>query len=93
MIADVRVAARDLTHEALATLRQVMTNPKAPPSARVSAAEAILDRGWGRPTQAVEAKVDLTLERLIVMATERERQLALSAPPLAPALEESKSES
>ena len=30
-----------------------MSDPKAAPSARTSAASAILDRGWGRPEQAV----------------------------------------
>jgi len=31
-----------------------MDNNRAPASARVAAANAILDRGWGRPTQAHE---------------------------------------
>ncbi len=31
-----------------------MEDKKAPSAARVSAATAILDRGWGKPGQAVE---------------------------------------
>jgi hypothetical protein len=43
---------------ALETLRSVMINPKSPPAARVAAASAILDRGYGKPTQQIEAEVD-----------------------------------
>ncbi len=43
---------------------------------------SILDRGWGKPTQTVEGQVDLTLEKMIIMAIEREEQLTFSAPPL-----------
>jgi hypothetical protein len=35
-----------------------MTNPKAPAAARVAAAVAVLDRGWGRPPQAVAVAVE-----------------------------------
>ena len=58
------------------------SNRTAPSTARVTAATAILDRGWGKPTQSVEGHVEVTLERLIVMAIEREDQLTLVAPPL-----------
>lgn len=54
--AEVREAARTYTSEALATLAEIMTNPKTPPATRVSAAQAILDRGWGRPQQSVEVQ-------------------------------------
>lgn len=37
---------------------EVMTNPKAPAAARVAAAVAVLDRGWGRPPQAVAVAVE-----------------------------------
>lgn len=50
-------ALRDLaqvhTKDALACLAGIMANEKAPAAARVSAASAILDRGWGRPMQAI----------------------------------------
>jgi hypothetical protein len=34
-----------------------MTDESAPPAAQVAAACALLDRGWGKPTVNVEAKV------------------------------------
>lgn len=48
---ELRRAARERTGEALATLVNIMRNPKAATAARVSAAEAILNRGWGKPVQ------------------------------------------
>jgi hypothetical protein len=82
VIADVKAAAREMTPKALETLEQVMDDPKAPPAARAGAATAILDRGWGRPTQSIEGQVGLTFERMILMATEREeRQMLPAGPP------------
>lgn len=49
--------ARMHTPEAIATLAEVNNNPKAPAIARVAAANALLDRGWGKPTEYVEANV------------------------------------
>jgi hypothetical protein len=54
VVADVKEAARERTQAAIDTLTSIMQDPKAPPAARVSAAQAILDRGHGRPSQAVE---------------------------------------
>jgi len=48
---ELRRAARERTAEALATLVTIMRNTKAATAARVSAAEAILNRGWGKPVQ------------------------------------------
>jgi hypothetical protein len=42
---------------------------------------AVLDRGWGRPTQSIEGQVGLTFERMILMAIEREERQTLSAGP------------
>jgi hypothetical protein len=42
-------------------IRQRMHDEKAPPAARVAAANALLDRGYGKPTQPISqtlAKVD-----------------------------------
>ena len=49
-----RDLARGKTEEALGTLLSVMTDEKSPASARVAAACAVLDRGFGRPIQATE---------------------------------------
>ncbi len=39
-----------------------MRNTKATPPARIAAANAILDRGWGKATQAIENGDDGALE-------------------------------
>jgi hypothetical protein len=46
--------AQQYTELAVLTLLEVMTHPKATPSARASCAMAILDRGHGRPAQAID---------------------------------------
>jgi Family of unknown function (DUF5681) len=60
----VRTAARALTQEAIDTLAAVMRDGKAPPAARLSAATALLDRGHGRPSQAVDINIGCDLGRL-----------------------------
>ena len=50
-IAEIRELARAHTAEALGTLAAIMHSTDAPPGARIAAANALLDRGWGRPTQ------------------------------------------
>jgi hypothetical protein len=59
VVADVKSAARELTPVAMETLEKAMTDQKAPWAAKITAAIAILDRGWGKPTQAVEANVNI----------------------------------
>lgn len=49
----VKELARLHTENAIAALVRVIEDKKANPSARVSAAVAILDRGWGKPVQSV----------------------------------------
>jgi hypothetical protein len=60
----VRTAARALTQEAIDTLAAVMRDGRAPPAARISAAVALLDRGHGRPSQAVDLNIGCDLARL-----------------------------
>lgn len=57
-VLEVRDLARSCTEAAVRTLGEVMTNPRAPAAARVAAAVAVLDRGWGRPPQAVAVAVE-----------------------------------
>ena len=52
-IAEVKELARAHTGEAIETLVSIMTNPKSAPAARVSAANALLDRGFGKPAQHI----------------------------------------
>jgi hypothetical protein len=46
---------REHTGEAIETLALILKNPKAPAAARIAAATALLDRGWGKPPQQIEA--------------------------------------
>jgi hypothetical protein len=46
--------ARMHTADAIETLAEVTNNKKAPAIARVAAANALLDRGWGKPKELVE---------------------------------------
>ena len=55
VVADVQNAAREHSGEAIKTLAQIMCDPKAPAAARISAACALLDRGYGKPLQTVDA--------------------------------------
>ncbi len=58
-ITDVRDAARQHTLAAVETLVSVMEDLKAPHSARVAAANGILDRGYGKATQHIEAEISV----------------------------------
>jgi hypothetical protein len=53
-ITEIRSIARSHTRTAINALVGVMKAKDATHAARVSAATAILDRGWGRPVQALE---------------------------------------
>ena len=61
---DVATAARKRTQDAIDTLAAIMRDPKAPAAARVSAATALLDRGYGKPPQAIEVSAEPDLSRL-----------------------------
>ena len=69
-VTEIRSLARSHTRTALNVLVAVMRNTKATPPARVAAANAILDRGWGKPTQSLSNENALELihriERVIV---------------------------
>lgn len=52
--------ARIHTVEAIECLAEVTNNKKAPPIARVAAANGLLDRGWGKPTEYVELDASVT---------------------------------
>jgi hypothetical protein len=59
---EIRSMARSHTTTALNVLVGVMRNTKATPPARIAAANAILDRGWGKATQPIENGDDGALE-------------------------------
>ncbi len=52
--ADVKAVAATYTTAALETLAEIMQDDSAPPAARVSAANALLDRAVGKPRQELE---------------------------------------
>ena len=57
-VAEVMALARTHTKAAIETLVGIMQDEAAPKHARVAAASAILDRGYGRPPPAVEHSGD-----------------------------------
>ena len=69
---EVRALARSHTRAAVSVLVVVMRSKDATAAARVSAANAILDRGWGKATQPPERgdgrarKLVHRIERVIV---------------------------
>src|SRR5450631_1921119 len=74
--ARLRELARERTEDALNTLTAIMTSRKAPAAARVAAACAILDRGYGRPSQQLQhtgpGDGTMTLEMLVAASFELE---------------------
>ena len=53
VLGDVQELARERSPEAINTLAAIMDDTKAPPAARVAAANSLLDRGYGKPTQPI----------------------------------------
>src|SRR5262245_28579288 len=71
---EIRTLARSYTKAAIKTLVGIMRQPKAPPAARVMAANALLDRGWGKAAQlvAVDGEIKQLVEvKLNVVHVER----------------------
>lgn len=54
----VREKAREHTEDAIAVLYAIMMDEAKHESARISAAVAILDRGWGKPAQTIVGSDD-----------------------------------
>ncbi|MEY9103946.1 hypothetical protein ABH999_000142 [Bradyrhizobium yuanmingense] len=61
-LTEIRSLARSHTRTAIRVLVGIMRSEDATPAARVSAANAILDRGWGKAAQPVENGEDGVLE-------------------------------
>ena len=61
-LTEIRSLARSHTRTAINALVGVMKAKDATHAARVSAANAILDRGWGKAPQALETGEDGALE-------------------------------
>lgn len=71
-LTEIRSLARSHTRTALRVLVGIMRSDEATPAVRLSAANAILDRGWGKAAQPIEGGEDGTpewvhrVERVIV---------------------------
>jgi hypothetical protein len=68
-LAEIQDAARAHSIAAVETLARIASDTSAPPAAQVAAANAILDRGWGRPTVSVDARIGVMSLEQLVMAT------------------------
>ena len=63
-IAEVKELARQHMPAAIDALVSIMSNTKASDAARVSAATALLDRGYGKPQQHIDAEIGSYVARL-----------------------------
>ena len=83
-LVEIRSLARSHTRTALRVLVGIMRSEDATPAARVSAANAILDRGWGKATQPLEnggnGAIELIhrIERVIVHQESPDKHLPIS---------------
>jgi hypothetical protein len=74
VVAVVQQYAREHTEEAIDTLVTIMRNTKAPAAARALASNSILDRGYGKPAQTIDASLnrrapeEMTDEELLAIA-------------------------
>lgn len=71
-LTEIKSIARQHTARAIAVLAGIMDEPKAPPAARVAAITALLDRGWGKPTQPVSGDDDAPGISIIVTGVKRD---------------------
>ena|SRR5262245_61208075 len=92
VVAEIKELAREHTGEAIHTLVSIMTNPKSAPAARVSAANSLLDRGYGKPPQHITGEggpvyvarlpeVCATAEEWAASVADQTAALQLMAPP------------
>ena len=72
-----------------------MRQPKAPPAARVMAANALLDRGWGKAAQlvAVDGEIKQLVEVKLSVVTARETRAIEHSSPTASSENSAKSAS
>lgn len=59
VLEEIKNLAREHSETAIKTLADIAKDAKANHSARVAAANALLDRGYGKPLQTIEASVSL----------------------------------
>jgi len=85
-VAEIRSLARGHTEAALSTLASIMHQEKAPAAARVTAAQALLDRGWGKAVQPLSGdeenplNIIHTIRRIIADPRNSDRESIPAAP-------------
>ena len=67
-VVEVRALARAHTNEAVQELRSIMRSADEPASARVAAANSLLDRGWGRAPLAITGEGGGPVEAAVSVA-------------------------
>ena len=79
---EIRTLARSHTKSAIQTLAKIMTSAKSTAAARVAAANALLDRGWGKPTHPVSGDGEAPAITVIIdrFSQNGERDAALTPP-------------
>lgn len=85
---DIRDLTKPHTQSAIETLAEIMNDKTANKMARITAANSVLDRGWGKPKQATETTVAVTYQDLLKGISEKEQRYlevvdAQVVPPLA----------
>jgi hypothetical protein len=73
---NLRELARSHTEKAINTLVGIMDNEQAPEPARISAANSLLDRGYGRPAQTLADENGDAVSWLEFLTVARSRMLA-----------------
>jgi len=71
---DIKALAKAYTSRAIEVIVGVMENAEAPSSARLQAADALLDRAWGKPKQESEVKISVTYLDLLHQFDEAEKK-------------------
>jgi len=64
---EIRSLARQHTERAISVLAGIMDEPQSGAPARIQAAEALLSRGWGKPTQPIAGDEEnpLTIQQIV----------------------------
>jgi len=81
IIGEIRDLARTHAEDAISALAEIAADRSVPPSARVSAASELLNRGYGRPPQAIaiagpSSLAEQHLEALKLLADKARQQRA-----------------
>jgi hypothetical protein len=79
VMGEVQALARQSAPEAIKTLREIMNDKKAAPAARGYAANSILDRGYGKPSQTINPG---GRDRPVDQMTDAELQAVIASEPI-----------